>query len=226
MGHLECYILNITKRKTMQHTGYTSYIIDHNLKASEFLRLCLRAFNIFIEYRDEPLSPIIPKELPKDDYHEKELVKAKEKLAQRLAMTDDEWRKELENDLADKIVKHKEAVEQENAEMARLNAVKEAIEGWKCSEAYDRVKNFALEQIAKSEPYGYKWYTESEECLRKALENQEEFEKYKAELIQCYREDVAYHEKGAAENEASWKKANEFLAGFWKEIELLEKEGK
>lgn len=210
----------------MQHTGYTSYIIDHNLKASEFLRLCMRAFNIFIEYRDEPLSPIIPKELPKDDYHEKELVKAKEKLAQRLAMTDDEWRKELENDLADKIVKHKEAVEQENAEIARLNAVKEAIEGWKCSEAYDRVKNFALEQIAKSEPYGYKWYTESEECLRKALENQEEFEKYKADLIQCYREDVAYHEKGAAENEASWKKANEFLSGFWKEIELLEKEGK
>lgn len=62
----------------MQHTGYTSYIIDNNLKASEFLKLCLRAFNIFIEYRDEPLSPNIPKELPKDDYHEKELVKAKE----------------------------------------------------------------------------------------------------------------------------------------------------
>ena len=210
----------------MQHTGYTSYIIDHNLKASEFLRLCLRAFNIFIEYRDEPLSPIIPKELPKDDYHEKELVKAKEKLAQRLAMTDDEWRKELENDLADKIAKHKEAVEQENAEMARLNAVKEAIEGWKCSEEYDRVKNFALEQIAKSEPYGYKWYTESEEYMRKALDSQEEFEKYKADLIQCAREDVAYHEKGVAEYEANWKKANEFLAGFWKEIELLEKEGK
>ena len=162
----------------MKHTGYTSYIIDHNLKASEFLRLCLRAFNIFVEYRDEPLSPVIPKELPKDDWHEKELVKAKEKLAQRLVMTDDEWRKELENDLADNIAKHKEAVEKENAEMARLNAVKEAIEGWKCSEAYDTVKNFALEQIAKSEPNGYKWYTESEECLRKALDSQEEFEKY------------------------------------------------
>lgn len=210
----------------MQHTGYTSYIIDKNLKASEFLKLCMRAFNIFIEYREEPLSPNIPKELPKDDWHEKELVKAKEKLAQRLAMTDGEWRKELESDLATKIVEHKKAVEQENAEMARLNAVKEAIEGWKCSEAYDNVKNFALEQIAKSEPYGYKWYTECEECMRKALDSQEEFEKYKAELIQCAREDVAYHEKGAAENEASWKKANEFLAGFWKEIELLEKEGK
>ena len=74
----------------MQHTGYTSYIIDKNLKASEFLKLCMRAFNIFIEYREEPLSPNIPKELPKDDWHEKELVKAKEKLAQRLAMTDGE----------------------------------------------------------------------------------------------------------------------------------------
>lgn len=210
----------------MQHTGYTSYIIDKNLKASEFLRLCMRAFNIFIEYREEPLSPNIPKELPKDDWHEKELVKAKEKLAQRLAMTDDEWRKELENDLADKIAKHKEAVEKENAEMARLNAVKEAIEGWKCSEAYDTVKNFALDQIAKSKPTGYKWYTECEECMRKALGSQEEFEKYKADLIQCYREDVAYHEKCAAENEASWKKDNEFLSGFWKEIELLENEGK
>ena len=210
----------------MHHTGYTSFIIDKNLKASEFLKLCMRAFNIFIEYRDEPLSPNIPKELPKDDWHEKELVKAKEKLAQRLSMTDDEWRKELESDLATKIAEHKEAVEEEKVEMARLNAVKEAIEGWKCSEAYEKVKNFALDQIAKSEPYGYKWYIESEECMRKALDSQEEFEKYKADLIQCAREDVAYHEKGVAENEANWKKANEFLSGFWKEIELLEKEGK
>lgn len=210
----------------MQHTGYTSYIIDHNLKASEFLKLCLRAFNIFVEYRDEPLSLIIPKELPKDDWHKTELVEAKEKLARRLAMTDDEWRKELESDLAAKIVEHKEAIEEENAEMARLNAVKEAIEGWKCSEAYDNVKNFALNQIAQSKPDNHKWYTETEEYMRKALDNQEEFDKYRADLIQCARKDVAYHEKGAAEDEANWKKANEFLAGFWKEIELLEKEGK
>lgn len=209
----------------MQHTGYTRFIIDNNLKASEFLKLCMREFNIFIEYRDEPLSPNIPKELPKDDYHEKELVKAKEKLARRLAMTDDEYRKELESYLATKIAEHKEVVEKENAEMARLNAVKEAIEGWKCSEAYDSLKNFALDQIAKSAPHGYKWYTESEEYMRKTLDSQEEFEKYKADLIQCAREDVAYHEKGAAEYEAKWKKANEFLAGFWKEIELLEKDG-
>ena len=210
----------------MQHTGYTRSIIDNNLKASEFLKLCMRAFNIFIEYRDEPLSPNIPKELPKDDWHEKELVKAKEKLARCLAMTDDECRKELESYLATKIAEHKEVVEKENAEMARLNAVKEAIEGWKCSEAYDSLKNFALDQIAKSAPHGYKWYTESDEYMRKALDSQEEFEKYKSDLIQCAREDVAYHEKGAAESEANWKKANEFLAGFWKEIELLEKEGK
>ena len=210
----------------MPYTGYTRFITDHNLKASEFLKLCMRAFDIFIEYRDDPLSTNIPKELPKDDWHEKELVKAKEKLNRRLAMTDDEWRKELESDLATKIAEHKEAVEKENVKMARLNVVKEAIEGWKCSEAYDSLKNFALDQIAKSAPYGYKWYTESIECMRKALDSQEEFEKYKADLIQCAREVVAFHEKGAAENEASWKKANEFLAGFWKEIELLEKEGK
>lgn len=210
----------------MQYTGYTRFIIDHNAKASEFLKLCLRAFNIFVEYRDEPLSPNIPKELPKDDWHEKKLVEAKEKLDRRLAMTDDEYRKELESYLATRIAEHKEAVEKENDEMARLNAVKEAIEGWKCSEAYETVKKFALDQIAKSSPDGHKLYTEYEEYMRKALENQEEFEKYKADLIQCAREDVAYHEKGAAENEANWKKANEFLTGFWKEIELLEKEGK
>ena len=136
-----------------------------------------------------------------------------------------ECRKELESYLVTKIAEHKEVVEKENAEMARLNAVKEAIEGWKCSEAYETVKKFALDQIAKSEPDGYKLYTEYEEYMRKALDSQEEFEKYKDELIQCAREDVAYHEKGAAENEAKWKKANEFLAGFWKEIELLEKDG-
>ena len=210
----------------MQYTGYTSFIIDRNVKASEFLKICLRAFGVLIEYRDEPMSADIPRELPKPDYHEKEIVRAKEKLAQRLAMTDDEWRKKIENDLASEIAKHKESVEKENAEMARLNAVKEAIEGWKCSEAYEGVKNFALEQIAQSKPYGDKWYVEVENSLKKALESQEEFEKYKADLIESERQDVAYHEKEAAKAEANWKKANEFLAGFWKEIELLEKEGK
>ena len=210
----------------MQLTGYTAFIVDDNVKASEFLKICLRAFGVLIEYRDEPMSANIPRELPKPDYHEKEILRAKEKLAQRLSMTDDEWRKKFENDLASEIATHKEAVEKENAEMARLNAVKEVIEGWKCSEAYEGVKNFALDQIAKSEPYGDKWYVEVENTLKKVLESKEEFEKYKADLIQCAREDVTYHEKAAAKAEADWKKANEFLAGFWKEIELLEKEGK
>lgn len=210
----------------MQHTGFTSFIIDHSAKASEFLKLCLRAFNIFIEYRDEPLSPNIPKELPKDDWPEKKLVKAREELDHRLAMTDDEWRNELESVLASKIAAHREAVERENAEMARMNTVKEAIEGWKCSEAYEAVKKFALDQISKSSPDDYEWYTEYEEHMKKALESQEEFEKYKADNIKCARELVDYYEKGVAENEANWKRANEFLAGFLNEIELLEKEGK
>ena len=210
----------------MQLTGYTAFIVEKNVKASDFLKICLRAFGVLIDYRDDPISANIPRELPKPDYHEKEFVRAKEKLAQRLAMTDDEWRKKIEADLASEIAKHKEAVEEENAEMARLNAVKEVIEGWKCSEPYEVVKNFALDQISKSAPYGDKWYVEVEECLKKALDSQEEFEKYKANLIESEREDVAYHEKEAAKAEANWKKANEFLSGFWKEIELLEKEGK
>ena len=211
----------------MQLTGYTSFIVHEHVNAVDYLKICLRAFGVLVDLRDDPLSADIPKELPKkDNYHEKALVDAEETLAKRLAMTDDEWRKKIEDSLASEIAQHKEAVEKENAEMAMLNAVKKVVEGWKCSAEYEGVKNFALEQIAKSTPYGDKWYVEVEESLKKALASQDAFEEYKELRIESARKDIAYHKEQAEKAEANWKKANEFLAGFWKELEQLENECK
>lgn len=210
----------------MQLTGYTSFIVDKHVNAVDYLKICLRAFGVLIDLRDEPMSADIPKELQKDDYHEKSLAYAEEQLAKRLAMTDSEWRKTIENDLDLTIAEHKEAVDKENSQMASLNAVKKVIEGWKCDEAYEGVKNFALEQIAQSKPSGDKWYVEVEESLKKALDSQDAFEAYKELRIKSARDDIAYHKEHAEKSEANWKKANEFLAGFWKELEQLENECK
>lgn len=210
----------------MQLTGYTSFIVDKHVNAVDYLKICLRAFGVLIHLRDAPLNADIPKELQKDDYHEKSLAYAEEQLAKRLAMTDAEWRKTIENDLALTIAQHKEAVDKENSQMASLNAVKKVIEGWKCGEAYECVKKFALEQIAESKPAGDKWYVEVEESLKKALDSQDAFEEYKERRIKSARDDIAYYKERAEKSEAEWKKANEFLAGFWKELEQLENECK
>ena len=208
----------------MQLTSFTNFIINKNMtKASEFLKLCLRGFSILADYRDDDLSPDIPRTLQKSTYHEEELVKAKERLAKRLAMTDEDWRKDLEEGIARNRKSMETAMVENNAAMEKLNKVKEAVLAWQCSEQYQRVKEYALNQISLSEPRECKWFKELDAELTQALNDKEAFEKYKANLIDSAKSDVEYHEHHIVEDNKKWEEDQAYLDGFWKEIEELAK---
>ena len=208
----------------MQMTGFTSFIINKGMtSAYDFAKLCLRRFAILYAYRDEPLSPNIPKTLEKDTYHEKELAKAKEKLERLRARTDDEWIKEIETEIDAATARHEKEVA-ENAEvMERLTKVKNAIQDWDCSEKYLPVKKFALDQISSSEPVEDTWYARYMDSLKTALASQEDLDNYKANLINLAVDDIKYHTQHMIEDEERWRENQEYLDGFWKEVEKLKK---
>ena len=208
----------------MQMTGYTSFIIkDGMTSAYDFVKLCLRGFGILCAYRDEPLSPNIPKTLKKETYHEKELAKAKEKLERLRARTDDEWVKEIETEIDAATIRHeKEAAENAEA-LERLTKVKNAIQEWDCDEKYLPVKKFALEQISSSEPVEDTWHARYVDSLKTALASQEGLDAYKNNLINLAVEDIQYHTEHMIEDEERWHENQEYLDGFWKEVEKLNK---
>lgn len=208
----------------MQMTGFTSFIIkDGMTSAYDFAKLCLRGFGILCAYRDEPLSPNIPKTLEKDTYHEKELAKAKEKLERLRTRTDDEWIKEIETEIDAATARHEKEVAENAEALERLTKVKNAIQAWDCCEKYLPVKKFALAQIASSEPVEDTWHARYVASLKTALASQEGLNEYKANLINLAVSDIEYHKQHMIEDEERWRENQEYLDGFWKEVEKLNK---
>jgi hypothetical protein len=112
----------------------------------------------------------------------------------------------------------------ENAEaLERLTKVKNAIQDWDCSEKYLPVKKFALEQISSSEPVEDSWYERYVASLKTALASQEGLDAYKANLINLAVSDIHYHKQHMIEDEERWRENQEYLDGFWKEVEKLNK---
>ena len=202
---------------SIPQTGFTCQLLDGRVKtATDFLKLCLRNFCIMYRFRDEKLSPDIPKEIPKDMYHTNELGKAVAKLDELRKLTDAEW--------ADRLAKAKaEAEESEKERIAAietLTPVRDAIAKWDCDEEYRSVKDFALSQIDETmpkEPTASKYYME----LVKLFEGMT-VEQYKKDRIELAEREIQLHTEGKEREEKDCVSANKYLSGFWKELEKLE----
>lgn len=63
-------------------TGYTAPIYEgKQITFPEFAMQCARAFGALIDMRDDPMDSPIPDAFVPDTYHARELVKAREQLA-------------------------------------------------------------------------------------------------------------------------------------------------
>lgn len=198
-------------------TGYTNFIQNGKVTtATDFLKLCLRNFGILMHLRDESLSPDIPREIQKDDYHVKSLATAKEKLAKYNAMSSKEWEEKLAETLKSE-EEHLEAYEKESKDFTdKLNAIKTEVLAWPCGKEYESVKKFALDQIEISMPTKSDWMYNTVKRLKEIKP-----EDYRKECIEGVEREIEYHIKGDAEEAERNRSANEYLTGFWKSLEQL-----
>lgn len=209
-------------------TGYTQCIIDGTVKTpKEFLHLCLRNFGICVSMRDEPLNPQTDyteniRKWYQDsiDYHAKALENAQKEYERISNLSDDD----LYGMYVKKFTEDRNYCQKGLDKAITLNEkyqqFYDSIKSWDCSEEFNNVKDFALNQIEISmdTPHYYK------DELSKEILTKEEFisdGKYKEDLLKNTKWNIDYHQE---QLDASIKKMNDALAfyeGFKKEIEKL-----
>ena len=204
-------------------TGYTSFIADGEItNGADFLKLCSRAFGIFADYRDEPLSADIPTKIKHDDYYERKLEQNKNTLIKYLERTDSEWQEEQQKEIESWKKDYSEAKERYEKENERLNKVLEQIKNWNCSEQYKGIKAFAIEQIEESfNDMKHLEYFQREIDEVKSMS----LEEYKHNNIDRLIETLKDTEKSIKAEKDRVAEAQGFLDGFLTEISEIS-EGK
>lgn len=204
-------------------TGYTCFIENGKVRtAKQFLHLCLRAFGVCINMRDDSLE--VKDDYTKDllksyqgdiDYHQKHLKDAQKELERIQQMSEEELCAQYIEDTNRDIKYYTKQNNQQNGNLAEYSRIKEGIQSWDCDEKFKSIKEFALNQIDismdKSDYY--------DEALKKCGEpTREGFLKVKDEYIKKIVDhaqwDVDYHTE---ELEKAIKRRDENLT-FYKEF--------
>lgn len=209
-------------------TGYTQRIIDGTVKTpKEFLHLCLRNFGICIGMRNEPLNPQTDyteniRKWYQDsiDYHAKALENAKKEYERISNLSDDDLYGMYVKKFTDSRNYCQKGLDEAIALNAKYQQFYDAIKAWDCSEEFNNIKDFALNQIDISRD-SEDFYKEQ---LSREVLTKEEFisdNKYKEDLLKSSKWNIDYHQE---QLDASIKRMNDALAfyeGFKKEIEKL-----
>lgn len=141
-------------------TGYTAFIEDGKVRTpKEFLHLCLRNFGVCAHMRDESLelkddyTNDIIKGFQQDiDYHQKNLDDARERLKTIQEMSEEELCGKYIKETKERIKDLQKGQTKEMGNYGDYLRIKEGIENWKCSEEFQNIKDFALNQIDISIP--------------------------------------------------------------------------
>lgn len=211
-------------------TGYTQQIIDGKVKTpKEFLHLCLRNFGICICMRDESLNlqgdyTEYIKKYYQDTigYYSKALENVKKEYEKVSNLSDDDFYEMYVKRFTDDRNYYQKRADEEKEQNAKYQTFYDAIENWDCSEEFNNIKKFALDQIDISkEPEDHYKDELSKEMFTKEEFISNEKSKYKEDLLEHIKWDIDYYQKklDAAIKEMNYSLA--FYERFKKEIEKL-----
>ena len=210
-------------------TGYTQQIIDGTVKTpKEFLHLCLRNFGVCISMRDMPLdTPQVDyteyiKRYYQDTigYYSKTLENAKKEYARISNLSDDDLYEMYVKKFSDNRDYYQKRTDVTKKQNAKYQSFYDAIENWDCSEEFNNIKKFALDQIDISKD-DEDYYADE---LSKEMLTKEEFiseGKYKEELLKATESDVEYNQERLDHVTKDMNDTLAFYERFKKEIDKL-----
>ena len=211
-------------------TGYTQQIIDGTVKTpKEFLHLCLRNFGICVSMRDESLNlqgdyTEYIKKFYQDSigYQAKALENAKAEYERVINLSDDDFYEMYVERFSHNREYYQEITDKVKKQNAQYQSFYDAIKNWDCSEEFNNIKKFALDQIDISkEDEDYYADELSKEMLTKEEFISNDKSKYEEDLLKNAEWDINYHQE---QLDDITKKMNDTLAfyeRFRKEIEKL-----
>lgn len=183
-------------------TGYTSFIENGKVRtAKQFLHLCLRAFGVCINMRDDSLE--VKDDYTKDllkgfqediDYHKKRLKIAEKKLSEIKSISEEELCEKYIKETKERIKDLQRGQTDEFNKYGDYLRIRESINNWNCNPEFQNVKDFALEQIRISIPSG-SYYEEQLAKIGEPTKEgfQQRKEEYLQKLIKDAQWDVDYH---------------------------------
>ena len=212
-------------------TGYTQQIIDGTVKTpKEFLHLCLRNFGVCVSMRDVPFneSQVDYTEYIKKyyqdtiDYHAKALENAKAEYERVINLSDDDFYEMYVERFSHNREYYQERTDKTKKQNAQYQSFYDAIKNWDCSEEFDSIKKFALDQIDISKD-DEDYYADE---LSKEMLTKEEFisngkSKYEEDLLKQTKWNIDYHQEQLDEITKNMNDALAFYERFKKEIEKL-----
>lgn len=207
-------------------TGYTSFIENGQVRdAKQFLHLCLRNFGVCygmddpLEIKEDYTQDIINRYDKEISWHQLNLDNAKARLEEIKSLTDDELCAKYIHDTVRKIENLKRLQADDIFKYGNYLRIREDIDKWECSEQFQEIKNFALQQIDCS--INKSSYFE-EQLSRCGKPTKEEFEKNRDEylnsLIDPIRWDIDYHTKEIEREEKAKKECLKFYEEFKEEM--------
>ena len=212
-------------------TGYTQPIIDGTVKTpKEFLHLCLRNFGICISMRDMPFDASQKdytkciKKYYQDamGYHAKALENANAEYERVINLSDDELYEMYVERFSDNRNYYQKRTDEVKKQNAQYQSFYDAIKNWDCSEEFNNIKKFALDQIDISKE-DEDYYADE---LSKKMLTKEEFisggkNEYEEDLLKNAISDISYHQKELDTEIKTMNNVLAFYESFRKEIEKL-----
>lgn len=183
-------------------TGYTCFIENGKVKtAKQFLHLCLRAFGVCINMRDDSLevkddyTDDLLKGFQHDiDYHKEQLKNAEKKLSEIKSISEEELCEKYIKETKERIKDLQRYQTDELNKYGDYLRIRESISNWNCNPEFQNIKDFALEQIRISIPSGSYYEERLAEMDKPTKEGfQEKKEEYLQKLIDDAQRDVDYH---------------------------------
>lgn len=183
-------------------TGYTSFIEHGKVKsAKQFLHLCLREFGVCTDMRDSRLE--VKDDYTKDilkgaqqyiDYHKELLERAEQRLSEIKSLSEEELRERYIKETKERIKELRICKTDELGRSGDYIRIRESIKDWDCDPEFQKVKDFALDQIDISMP-DESYYEEKLAEIGSPTEEgfQERKERYLQKLMDEAQWDVNYH---------------------------------
>lgn len=211
-------------------TSYTSFIENGKVKsAKQFLHLCLRAFGVCTDMRDSSLE--VKDDYTKDilngsqqdiDYHKELLERAEQRLSEIKSLSEEELRVRYIKETKKRIKDLQKCQTHEFSKYGDYLRIRESIRDWDCDPEFQKVKDFALDQIDISIPDDSYYEEKLAEIGAPTNEGfQERKEQYLQKLIDEAQWDVNYHRE---EMENAVRRRDEkirYYNGFKKELNKL-----
>lgn len=205
----------------MNCTGYTADIENGEYKGpKDFLKRCLRQFGVLISMRDEPLNAPIPKEIKVDSHYLNNLKEAEKIYKDMSNKPDSYWKKEYEKECAKAKKSLDDVIAKNAAETKTLENYATAIKNWDCSDNCKPLKDFALDQLARTKPVRTDFDLEYLKDLEK-----KGVEGYKKDQLDFYQRDIELAKEHLEEEKKDVAEKNKYLKYLKEFLDEIEKVG-